>query len=295
VHAPDEAEIGLVLDGRGRLPDPTAVMERRHGENFPVALRLLPSASRGHLLAVYGFARLVDDAGDDAPGDRPALLDALDRGLDRLFAGRDPGHPLLRRLVPSVEACALPEEPFRRLVEANRRDQRVVRYECYEELLEYCAYSAAPVGRLVLHVFDAATPDRCDQSDAICSALQLVEHWHDVAEDFARGRIYLPLEDLRLFGCRESDLGATTAAPALRRCLAFEVARTRTLLVSGTALVGSLAGASRLAVAGFAAGGHAALDAVEARGFDVLGAAPRTRRTRWLRHWLALLLRERGT
>jgi squalene synthase HpnC len=290
VHASSEAEIGLELERSGLLPTPAAVMARRHGENFPVALRLLPGAMRGHLLALYGFARLVDDAGDEVRGDRLALLDALDRGLDRLFAGSDPGHPLLRRLALSVRACDLPEVPLRRLVEANRRDQRVARYERYEDLLDYCRDSADPVGRLVLQIFGAATPERLARSDAICSALQLVEHWHDVAEDFGRGRIYLPLEDLRRFGCRESDLGVARATPALRRCLEFEVARTRELLVAGAPLVDSLQGWARLAVAGFAAGGHAALDAVAVRDFDVLASPPRTRRTRWLRHWFVSLL-----
>jgi squalene synthase HpnC len=266
-----------------------ALMAKQRAENFPVALRLLPRATRTHLLAIYGFARLADDVGDEAPGDRLALLDALDREIDRVFAGEEPQHPLMRRLAPTVRACALPEEPFRRLVEANRQDQRVTRYERYEELVQYCTLSANPVGHLVLHVFDVATPARIEWSDAICTALQLVEHWQDVGEDLAMDRVYLPGADLRRFGCSEVDLKARAASPALRELMCFEVNRARWLLRRGEALIGSLHGWARLSIAGFAAGGHAALDGIAAQHFDVLVRPPRVPRHRWLRHFAALL------
>jgi squalene synthase HpnC len=271
-----------------QLP-PEALMAKHRDENFPVALRLLPRATRAHLLAIYGFARLADDVGDEAPGDRLALLDALDREIDRVFAGEVPQHPLMRRLVPTVRACALPEQPFRRLVDANRQDQRVTRYERYDELAHYCTLSANPVGHLVLHVFGVATPDRVEASDAICTALQLVEHWQDVAEDLAMGRVYLPAEDMRRFGCSEVDLKADLASPALCELMRFEVERARALLRRGEPLIASVYGWARLAVAGFAAGGHAALDAIGAQRFDVLARPPRAPRSRWLRHFAALL------
>lgn len=266
-----------------------ALMVKHRAENFPVALRLLPRATRTHLLAIYGFARLADDVGDEAPGDRLALLDALDREIDRVFAGEVPQHPLMRRLVPTVRACALPEQPFRRLVEANRQDQRVTRYERYDELAQYCTLSANPVGHLVLCVFGVATPDRIDASDAICTALQLVEHWQDVAEDLALGRVYLPAEDMRRFGCSEVDLKADAASPALRELMRFEVERARGLLRRGEPLIASVHGWARLAVAGFAAGGHAALDGIAAQHYDVLARPPRVPRSCWLRHCATLL------
>jgi squalene synthase HpnC len=273
------------------LPAPgTAELRARAGrENFPVALALLPRTQRAHLMALYGFARLADDVGDEAEGDRLDLLGELDADLDRIFAGAEPLHPVLQRLAPTVRALGLPEPPFRRLIEANRRDQFVSRYATWTELREYCALSANPVGRLVLHVFGAATIERFRASDAICTALQLVEHCQDVAEDLARGRLYLPAEDLARFGCRERDLEARVASPAVRELLGFEVARVRALLDLGAPLVRTLSGRPRLAIAGFIAGGRAAANAIQRRGFDVLGGAPRARRRDLLRELVAAL------
>jgi squalene synthase HpnC len=166
-------------------------MARAAGENFPVASLLLPRRARAHLLAIYGFARLTDELGDAAPGDRPAALDELEADLDRAFEGRAE-HPLLVRLQRTVRECDLPRDPFARLIEANRVDQRVSRYETWEQLRAYCALSADPVGELVLRVLGAATPARIALSDSICTALQLTEHCQDVAEDQAAGRVYLP-------------------------------------------------------------------------------------------------------
>jgi squalene synthase HpnC len=275
----------------GGLPagDAAALLSRAKRENFPVALRLLSRAQRRHLLALYGFARLADELGDEAPGDRLALLAELDADLDRVFAGRQPRHELLRRLAPSVRALGLPEPPFRQLIEANRRDQRVVRYASWAELRGYCELSANPVGRLVLHVFGAATPDRLAASDAVCTGLQLVEHCQDVAEDLTCGRVYLPAEDLARFGCREDDLREPSADARVRALLRFEIERARALLAEGAPLVRSLRGRARLAVAGFVAGGRAAADAVEQRDFDVLAGAPRVRRRDLARRLLGAL------
>jgi len=257
-----------------------AVLARAETENFPVASRVLPRHVRGHLLAVYGFARLVDELGDSAPGDRLAALDALERDLDRAYA-EHAEHPLLVRLQPTLRECSLPRAPFARLIEANRVDQRVSRYATWEELRGYCALSANPVGELVLGVFGMATPARVAFSDSICTALQLIEHCQDVAEDFAHDRIYLPGEDLARYGCAPRDLSATRdgvtqhAGEPLRALLAFEVARARELLTAGTPLIDELRGRERLAVAAFVAGGRAALKAIERAGYDVLSGPPR--------------------
>ncbi len=274
---------GLPAPGAG------ALRARARRENFPVALVLLSRAQRTHLTALYGFARLADDVGDEAEGDRLALLDELDADLGRVFAGDEPLHPALRRLSATVRELRLPEPPFRRLIEANRRDQRVSRYATWAELREYCALSADPVGRLVLHVFGAATPERFAESDAVCTALQLVEHCQDVAEDLARGRLYLPAEDLARFGCHERDLRAPSASLAVRELLSFEVARVRTLLDLGAPLTRTLSGRPRLAIAGFVAGGRAAADAIERRGFDVLSGSPHPRRRDLLRRLVTAL------
>jgi squalene synthase HpnC len=264
------------------------IAARAGGENFPVALRILSRDQRRHLLAIYDFARLTDQIGDAASGDRLALLDDLQRQVDSIAKGGS-AHPIVRSLAPTIQECSLPLGPFRRLIDANRQDQVKHRYATYQELLGYCELSANPVGELVLHVFDAATLERLRWSDAVCTGLQLVEHWQDVAEDFAAGRIYLPTEDLVKFGCEEADLAAGTANSALRELLRFELERARDLLDQGVPLIGSLRGRARLAICGFVAGGRAAADAVENAAFDVLGGAPRPRRRDFLRRFLAVL------
>jgi squalene synthase HpnC len=259
-------------------------MARATGENFPVASLLLPRRARAHLLAIYGFARLTDELGDAAPGDRLAALDELEADLDRAFEGRAV-HPLLVRLQRTVRACDLPRDPFARLIEANRVDQRVSRYETWEQLRAYCALSADPVGELVLRVLGAATPARIELSDSICTALQLTEHCQDVAEDHAAGRVYLPGQDLARFGSTPERLpealaGEAAALAQLRAVLAFEVQRARRLLAAGRPLLGELHGRARIAVAAFIAGGEAALDAIERAGYDVRAGPPRATRAR---------------
>jgi squalene synthase HpnC len=257
-----------------RAPEPQTVMAQARHENFPVASLMLPRRVRGHLLAVYGFARLVDDAGDEASGDRLALLDELEADLERVWGGA-PRNPLIARLQPTVAVCGLPIDPFRRLIEANRRDQVAHRYETYQDLLSYCELSANPVGELVLRIFGVVTNDRLVLSDKVCSALQLTEHWQDVREDHARGRIYIPLEDLRRFSVSEADLGSPVAGPELRSLMEFEVRRARVLLDAGAPLVRTLSARAKLAVAAFIGGGRAALAAIERADYDVLRRTPR--------------------
>ncbi len=271
------------------------ITARADTENFPVALRILSAEQRRHLMAIYGFARLTDQIGDAAHGDRLAMLDELQQQVDSCFDDRADGnatarHPIIEALAPSIRACAFPIGPFHRLIDANRLDQVKHRCENYQELLDYCDLSANPVGELVLYVFGVATPERIRQSDAVCTALQFVEHWQDVKEDYAAGRIYLPSEDLVKFGCREEELAAAVASPALRELLRFECGRAHGLLDEGVPLVKSLRGRARLAIAGFVAGGRAALDAIARSAYDVMGGAPRARRRDFARRYGGMLV-----
>jgi squalene synthase HpnC len=274
------------------------VVANASGENFPVALRLLPARHRRHLTNVYFFARLTDDLGDEArtdlggearagtsePADvtrlRLGLLDELAADVDRIYAGQAPQSPVMRAMADTVRECGIPAKPLLDLIQANRQDQLVARYRTYPELQQYCELSANPVGQLVLYVFGVATPQRIALSDSICTALQLAEHWQDVAEDLGHGRIYLPGEDMERYGCTEADLAAPTAGPAVRALMIFETDRAARLLDEGAPLVGTLRGAARLAVAGYLAGGRAALAAIRAQRHDVLIATPRPRKQR---------------
>ncbi len=265
------------------LPDAAAVLARAETENFPVAGLLLPAGTRAHLLHIYGFARLLDEIGDSVQGDRVQALEWLERELDAAFAGRAT-HPLLVRLQATIRQCGLRPEPFRRLMRANRVDQSTHRYQTWEQLREYCSLSADPVGELVLSVFQMATPERVALSDPICTALQLVEHCQDVAEDMRNGRVYLPQEDMRRFGATLEHLRAGTPTPQpLRDTIAFELDRVRALLKQGAPLIRTLKGRQRLAVAAFHAGGLAAAEAIERAGLDVLAGAPRASKPMRLR------------
>lgn len=278
-------------------------------ENFPVALRVLPGRLRRRLRAVYAVLRVIDDLGDEPvpvagsgtdplPGRTPAQrlerLDAFRRDLDGVWSGTPVRAPVLAALVPVVRDTGLTREPFEKLLDANVADQHVTRYETWDELLAYCALSAAPVGRIVLALFGVpAVPGLLRDCDAVCTALQLLEHWSDVGEDRRRGRVYLPAEDLRAFGVAETDLDAARAGPALRRLVRCETARARALLDDGSVAVAALPGWPRLAVAGYVAGGRAAADALERVDGDVLtgdGRAARRRRTDVVRHLPAALL-----
>jgi squalene synthase HpnC len=282
------------------------VLANASGENFPVALKMVPARYRAHLFALYCFARLTDDLGDQAkaadedtgPGEDTAafrlkLLDEFEADIDRIYAGEQPLTPALLPLADTVRACDIPQAPLNALIQANRQDQQVARYPTYQDLEQYCTLSANPVGQVVLYIFDAATPERIELSDKICTALQLVEHWQDVAEDLGDGRIYLPQEDLARFGVTEQDLAAANANARVKDLLRFEVERARQLLDDGAPLVGTLRGAARLAVAGYVAGGRAALAAVERHGYDVLASTPKPRKSTLLRKLGTTYLRGR--
>ena len=257
------------------------------GENFPVALRLLPERHRRHLTALYCFARLTDDLGDQAreAGQDDAklrlrLLDEFTADVHRIYQGATPRSPVMQQMAVTVRECEIPAQPLLDLIQANRQDQLVARYRTYQELEQYCELSANPVGRIVLYIFGVATPRRIEFSDSVCTALQLAEHWQDVAEDLAAGRIYLPGEDLERFGVTEADLAAPSASHDVKQLMIFETDRAERLLDSGAPLVHTLHGAARLAVAGYLAGGRAALAAIRAQRYDVLSATARPRKPR---------------
>ncbi|MFD8272139.1 squalene synthase HpnC [Streptomyces flaveolus] len=298
-----------VTDTAHAVDPQRGTLDKAANENFPVAPFFLPRDWRTDLMAVYGFARLVDDIGDGdlAPGgadarllgvpedradDRLLMLDAFEADLRRVFDGT-PRHPLLRRLEPTVRRRSLTPEPFLGLIAANRQDQLVGRYETYDDLLAYCELSANPVGRLVLAVTGTSTPERIRHSDRICTALQIVEHLQDVAEDLTRDRVYLPAEDMVRFHVQEVDLAAPTAGASVRALIAFEAGRARELLKEGAPLVGSVHGRLRLLLAGFVAGGRAALGAITATGHDVLPGPPKPGKVRLLRE-VGATLRGKG-
>ena len=220
----------VTVDG---LPDATTVLSQAGAENFPVALWIVGPRLHADLLALYGFARLVDDTGDEVRGDRLALLDQIEHELD------EPRHPLMVRLARTIAAHDIPRRPFLRLIEANRRDQVITRYETFAQLWDYCMLSAAPIGEIVLHLTGQATPERIALSDRVCAALQVIEHLQDVEEDAARGRRYI------------GDFDALGEAAEL--------------LGAGPPLVRSLRGRARIAVAGFLAGGRMALAGLQGR------------------------------
>jgi squalene synthase HpnC len=266
-----------------------AVAAKASAENFPVALRVLPGRWRAHLTALYGFARLVDDIGDEPlpgmPADASAetvtatrlkLLDDLHDDVARIYdTAQEPELEAIKALKATVRDCGIPSQPLYDLIQANRQDQLVTRYETYQDLADYCRLSANPVGQVVLYIMGAATPERIAASDLVCTALQVIEHTQDVAEDLANDRVYLPRQDMEAHGVTEADLALPSANTNVRNLIAFEVNRARQLLDDGAPLVGTLHKMARLAIAGYVAGGRATLKAIEAGRYDVLRATPR--------------------
>jgi squalene synthase HpnC len=259
---------------------------RRRGENFPVASLLAPRQARPHLRAIYGFARLVDNLGDEAEGDRGALLDELERELEG-----PPRTEIMKRLHATIAACDLPREPLRRLIEANRIDQRKTRYETWDDVREYCTYSAEPAGRLVLGVYGrAGDPDLVAMSDDVCTGLQLVNFMQDPPRDLALGRVYLPQEDLRRFDVADEAL-AGPHSPKIVALLEFEGERARPLLLRGLPLAAALGRRAGTSVALYARGGLATLGALERAGWDVFSSRPAPSRWTFARLALGELLR----
>jgi squalene synthase HpnC len=255
----------------------SSVAARARTENFPVASLLFPRHVRPHLRAIYGFARLVDILGDEYEGDRAAALDELEAEVERCYEG-EPTWEVMRELQPTIRACSLPREPFLRLIEANRMDQRIAAYETWADLKHYCVHSADPVGRLVLGVLGRdGDAEAVALSDDVCTGLQLVNFLQDVPRDLALGRVYLPAEDRRRFAVVILD----RPTPELRALLEFEAERARGLLAAGESLGGVLGGGRvGRAVALFARGGLAALEALERADWDIFNGRPRPSRAR---------------
>ncbi len=263
------------------------VAARAAGENFPVGSVLFPRPLRPHIRALYCYARFVDEVGDSFEGDRLAALDELEREVDAAFEGRATW-PVLRNVEPTIREFDLPREPFLRLIEANRMDQRVTEYETWDELRNYCVHSADPCGRLVLGVLRRlGEADVVAASDSVCTGLQLVNFLQDVPRDLELGRVYLPAEDRARFG----DPALDRPSPELRELLRFEAARASELLGAGEVLRARIGGRLGRAVALFSRGGLAALDALEAAGWDVFSQRPKPSRSRLAREAALVLVR----
>ena len=248
-------------------------LARTHYENFTVGSLLLPRGTKKHLHALYAFARTTDDIGDESEGDRLANLDAWEEDFRKIRAG-NPRHPVHVALVETVRLFDIPDEPFLKLIEANRIDQRKTRHETFQDLLHYCDHSANPCGRLVLYAFGERDQELQRLSDFTCTALQLVNFWQDLAIDWRKGRVYLPQEDLRKFDYTEEQLSREVVNDRFHYLMAFECARTRRYFEQGLPLADRLRGAARLDVRLFSRGGMRILDLLERAGYDVFRRRP---------------------
>ena len=261
-------------------------MPAAHYENFPVASLVLPAATRPAVRAIYAFARMADDIadeGDATPGARLAALDRVGRALDAAIAGKPPAEPPYPALAAAIARHGLAAEPFHDLLSAFRQDATTTRYATYDDVLDYCRRSANPIGTLLLQLYGALTPVNAARSDAICTALQLVNFWQDVALDWRRGRVYIPREDMARFGVGEAHLRDARCDERWRALLALEVARTRRLLESGSTLASALRGRAGFELALTVAGGERILDAIDAAGGDVFRRRPQLRAGDWAR------------
>ena len=246
---------------------------RLHNENFTVVSWLLPKKIRPHFFSVYAFCRYTDDLGDEADGDRKALLDAWeDEVLSAVEGNSD--RPLTKALHQTINECSMPTEPFLRLIEANRIDQHKQRFTDYEELLDYCSYSATPVGQMVLSILGHHDALRIELSDATCIGLQLANFWQDVSVDITKGRIYIPQEDLKRFGVTESDIQKQKVTEPYKELMQFEVERTRNWFRKGAGLEHTLPRNVRTDIRLFRLGGEAILNEIEGVQYDTLSNRP---------------------
>ncbi len=262
---------------RGRAQVQAEDIARQHDENFPVAFLLAPRDVRADMRAIYAYCRVTDDIGDAGVAthdERLEALDAWEQGLVRAMDGHG-DDPVLVAVAGVIRRRRLPIDQFPRLIEANRMDQRISRWESHEDLLHYCAHSATPVGRMVLGVLGIDDARRVGLSDATCEGLQLVNFWQDVRRDLEeRDRVYLPREDMRQFGVEVDDLRARTASPALRELMRMEVGRARALLVQGAPLRGMVPRRARLDIGMFTAGGLWVCDSIAGQDYDTIAARP---------------------
>lgn len=259
-------------------------MPAGHYENFPVASAVLPARYRAAVLAIYRFARAADDIadeGDTAPAARHTSLDRFTQALDAIARGETPPDPPFPALAVAIRAHALPLAPFHDLLSAFRQDVDVTRYPTFAALLDYCRRSANPVGRLLLALYRTDDPRSHAESDAICTALQLANFWQDVAIDWRKGRVYLPLEDLARFGVDIAHVERGVCDARWMRLMAFETARTRSLFDAGRALPRRLPGRAGLELRAVVAGGRRILERIDAVGGDVFTRRPTLTRRDW--------------
>ena len=252
-----------------------ARLTRAHYENFSVASLLLPRRLLPHFHAVYAYCRWADDLADEAGGGARALalLRWWREELTRCYDG-EPRHPVMVALRPTVRRFGIPPRPFLDLLFAFEQDQLVKRYPTYDHLLGYCRHSANPVGHLVLYLCACYDAERAALADHVCTGLQLANFWQDVTRDLAIGRVYVPEEDLKRFGCPEADLWARRLTPAFVDLMRFEVDRARDLFHRGTPLVALMPPEVRADIDLFIRGGLAVLRKIERRGYDVLTRRP---------------------
>jgi squalene synthase HpnC len=294
-----DASVSAAERGWRALPASYAMPERRptlgeaqkycrnlaqsHYENFSVASWFLPKRLRQHFYNVYAYCRIADDLGDEVgdPEASLALLDEWESELGRCYGG-SPAHPVFVALTETVREFEIPKHEFSDLLKAFRQDQTVTRYETFDGFLGYCRNSANPVGRLVLYLGGYRDGERQRLSDFTCTALQLTNSWQDVAEDFAKGRVYLPQEDLRRFGVREAVIAGKRATPEFCELMRFEVERAREWFRQGLPLVGLVHREVARDVELFSRGGMEILDAIEASGYDVLSHRPALSKNRKL-------------
>ena len=260
------------------LPDAYSYCEhlaRTHYENFSVATWFLPKRLRQHFFNVYAYCRISDDLGDETgnPAASLQLLDQWESELNACYSGA-PRHPVFVALAGTVREFDIPRHEFSDLLTAFRQDQTVTRYQTFDDLLGYCHNSANPVGHLVLHLCGYREPERQRLSDFTCTALQLANFWQDVSVDYEKGRIYLPLEDLKKYEVSEGDLANRTNSPQFREMMRFEVERARQWFDRGLPLVGKVSRELAIDVELFSRGGEEILNAIERQNYAVLGNRP---------------------
>jgi squalene synthase HpnC len=258
-------------------------LAQSHYENFSVATWFLPRRLRQHFYNVYAYCRISDDLGDEVgdPQQSLELLDQWEAELNACYAG-SPKHPVFVALAETVKQFNIPQHEFSDLLIAFRQDQTVTRFETFDDVLAYCRYSANPVGHLVLYLCGYSDAERQQLSDYTCIALQLANFWQDVFVDYGKGRIYLPLEDLRRFGVTGEDIAQRRATPQFGAMMKFEVERARDWFARGMPLVNMVNRELAIDLELFSRGGQEILNAIERQGFNVLRARPRISKSRKL-------------
>lgn len=260
-------------------------MSVEHYENFPVASILMPKRLRRPVAAIYHFARAADDIADEGnlpDAERLAQLDTFRAELERIANHETPATPLFQNLALTVRQYELPMQPFHDLLDAFSQDVVQKRYDNYADLTDYCRRSANPVGMLMLHLYGEATPVNIAYSDAICTSLQLINFWQDVAKDWAIGRVYLPQDELAQFGVTQTQIEQQNCNANWRQLMKFQVHRARSLMLAGAPLGSILTGRIGLEMRMIIAGGLRILDKIEAADYDVFNRRPVLRPLDWV-------------